>query len=98
MFILMLSKLLKQNSRMLIHKCAQHIYLHGYVFEYVPTPLASRGVGMFIDESLDYRILEKTSSEAFQVLWTEFSFVNKKNVICGIFHDTQHNSPEIFQS
>ena len=82
---------------MLIHKCAQHIYLHGYVFEYVPTPLASRGVGMFIDESLDYRILEKTSNEAFQVLWTEFSFVNKKNVICGIFY-RQHNSPEIFQS
>ena len=52
---------------------------------------------MFIDESLDYRILEKTSNEAFQVLWTEFSVVNKENVICGIFY-RQHNSPEIFQS
>ena len=39
---------------------------------------------MFIDESLDYRILEKTSNEAFQVLWTEFSSVNKKNVICSL--------------
>ena len=50
-------------------------------------PLASGGVGMFIDEfeSLDYRILEKTANKAFQVLWAEFSFVNKKNVICGIF-------------
>ena len=86
------TKLTNANSQM----CTAHI--PGYVFEYVPTPLASRGVGMFIDESLDYRILEKTSNEAFQVLWTEFSFVNKKNVICGIFHDTQHNSPEIFQS
>ena len=38
----------------------------------------------FIDESLDYRILEKTSNEAFQVLWTEFSSVNKKNVICSL--------------
>ena len=75
--------------------CTAHI--PGYVFEYVPTPLASGGVGMFIDESLDYRILEKTSNEAFQVLWTEFSFVNKKNVICGIFY-RQHNSPEVFQS
>ena len=52
---------------------------------------------MFIDESSDYRILEKTSNEPFQVLWAKFSFVNKKNVICGIFH-RQHNSPEIFQS
>ena len=75
--------------------CTAHI--PGYVFEYVPTPLASGGVGMFIDESLDYRILEKTSNEAFQVLWPEFSIVNKKNVICGIFY-RQHNSPEIFQS
>ena len=85
------TKLTNANSQM----CTAHI--PGYVFEYVPTPLASRGVGMFIDESLDYRILEKTSNEAFQVLWTEFSFVNKKNVICGIFY-RQHNSPEIFQS
>ena len=76
--------------------CTTHI--PGYVFEYVPAPLASAWrVGMFIDESLDYRILEKTSNDAFQVLWTEFSFVNKKNVICGIFY-RQHNSPEIFQS
>ena len=52
---------------------------------------------MFIDDLLDYRILEKTSNEVFLVLWTEFSFVNKKNVICGIFY-RQHNSPEIFQS
>ena len=85
------TKLTNANSQM----CTAHI--PGYLFEYVPTPLASRGVGMFIDESLDYRILEKTSNEAFQVLWTEFSFVNKKNVICGIFY-RQHNSPEIFQS
>ena len=33
----------------------------------------------------------------FKVLWAEFSFENKKNVICGIFY-RQHNSPEIFQS
>lgn len=56
----------------------------GYVFEYVPTPLASGGVGMFIDESLNFRILEKTSNEAFQALWIEISFVKNKNVICGI--------------
>ena len=60
---------------------ANSAHIPGYVFEYVPTPLASGGVGMFIDESLNYRVLEKTSNEAFQVLWTEFSFENKKNVI-----------------
>lgn len=52
---------------------------------------------MSIDELLDYRILEKTSNEAFQVLLVEFSFVNKNNVICGIFY-RQHSSPTIFQS
>ena len=74
------TKITNANSQM----CTEHI--PSYVVEYVPTPLASVGVGMFIDEWLDYRILEKTSNEAFQVLWTEFSFVNKKNVICGIFY------------
>ena len=79
------TKITNANSQM----CTAHI--PGYVFEYIPAPLASVGVGMFIDESLDYRILEKTSNEAFQVLWAEFSFVNKKNVICGIFY-RQHKT------
>ena len=51
---------------------------------------------MFIDESLNYRILEKISNEAFQALWAEIIFENKKTVICGIFY-RQHNSPERFQ-
>ena len=65
--------------------CTAH--MPGYLFQYVAMPLVSGGVGMFIDEfeSLDYRILEKTSNKAFQVLWAEFSFVNNKNDICGIF-------------
>ena len=69
----------------------------GYCFECVPTPLASGGVGMFIEESLNYNVLEKTSTEAFQALWIEISFVNSKNIICGIIY-RQHNSPEFFQS
>ena len=48
---------------------------------------------MFIDESLNYRVLEKISNEAFQALWVEITFENKKNVICGILY-RQHNSPE----
>ena len=40
----------------------------GYNFEYVPTPLSAGGVGLFIDDSLDYVVLEKTSDEAFQTL------------------------------
>ena len=50
----------------------------GYSFEYVPTPLSSGGVGLFIDESLNYRVLEKISNEAFQALWVEITFENKK--------------------
>ena len=52
-----------------------------YNFEHVPTPLAFGGVGMFIDETLNYKVLEKTSNEAFQALWVEISFVKRKNVI-----------------
>ena len=52
--------------------------LPGYEFEFVPTPLAFGGVGMFIDETLHYTILEKTSNEAFQALWIELSFALKR--------------------
>ena len=68
----------------------------GYNFEFVPTPLASGGVALFIDYRHSYRILEKTSNEAFQALWVEMSFVKKKNIICGVVY-RQHNSPERFQ-
>lgn len=83
------TKITNANSE----KCTAKI--PGYSFEYVPTPLSSGGVGLFIDESLNYRILEKISNEAFQALWAEITFENKKNVICGILY-RQHNSPERF--
>ena len=66
-----------------------------YVLEHVPTPLASGGAGVFVDQSITYNVLEKTSNEAFRVLWVEISFVNHKNIVCGIIYD-QHNSPDYF--
>ena len=58
----------------------------GYNFEFVPTPLASGGVSLFIDDRHGYRIVEKVSNEAFQALWIEISFVKKKNIICGVVY------------
>ena len=66
-----------------------------YVLEHVPTPLASGGAGVFVDQSINYNVLEKTSNEAFRVLWVEISFVNHKNIVCGIIYG-QHNSPDYF--
>ena len=66
-----------------------------YVLEHVPTPLASGGAGVFVDQSINYNVLEKTSNEAFRVLWVEISFANHKNIVCGIIYD-QHNSPDYF--
>ena len=51
--------------------------MSGYGFESVPTPLASGSVGMFIDETLNYRVKERTSNEAFQALWIEVLVVKK---------------------
>ena len=59
-----------------VHTCNANI--PGYVFECVATPLASGGVGLFIDETLSYCVLEKISNEAFQSLWVEISFIKKK--------------------
>ena len=61
----------------------------------MPALLASGGAGLFVDQSLNYNVLEKTSNEAFRVLWVEDSFVNHKNIVCGIIYG-QHNSPNYF--
>ena len=69
----------------------------GYNFEFVPTPLASGGVGMYIRNDLRYSVLEKCSNIAFQALWVEIQISNGKNIICGVLY-RQHNSPESFQN
>ena len=68
----------------------------GYEFEYVPTPLAAGGVGMYIKENLNYTIIEKTSDVAFQALWIEINLSGQPNIICGVIY-RQHNSPQRFQ-
>ena len=68
----------------------------GYIFEYAPTPLTSGGVCLYINESLKYTVIEKTSNEAFQALWIEIHSSQKCNIICGIVY-RQHNSPQRFQ-
>ena len=50
---------------------------------------------VYIHELLNNCVLEKISNEAFQALWVEITFENKKNVICGILY-RKHNSPECF--
>ena len=66
-----------------------------YAFEHVPTRLASRGVGLFIDGNLKYTVLENESHGAFQASWIAISFNKQKNVICGSL-DCSHNSPDCF--
>ena len=52
----------------------------GYKFEFVPTPLASGGVGMYISNDLRYVVLERCSNNAFQALWVEIYIVNGKKL------------------
>lgn len=71
--------------------------LPNYHFEFVPTPLAAGGVGMYIDNKLNYTIIEKFSNESFQALWIEIQMQRDANIICGVIY-RQHNSPERFQT
>ena len=63
--------------------------------EFIAHSLGIRGIGLFVNQSLNYNVLEKISNEAFQALWVEISFVDQKNIICGIIY-RQHNSPDDF--
>ena len=56
--------------------------LPGYEIEFVPSPLSAGGVGMFISDKFKYKIIEKTSTNAFQALWGEGLFEKKSNIIC----------------
>ena len=50
---------------------------------------------MYIKDSLNYTIIDKTSNEAFQALWIEFHLSRQPNIICGVVY-RQHNSPQQF--
>ena len=58
--------------------------MSGYEFEFVLSPLSAGGVGMFISDQFNYKIIEKTSTKAFQALWIDFRFEKKSNIICGL--------------
>ena len=70
--------------------------INGYEFEYVPTPLAAGGVGMYIKSDLNYIVIEKSSEDALQALWIEIHLSNCPNIICGIMY-REHNKPVRFQ-
>ena len=50
---------------------------------------------MYIDEDLNYTVIEKASENAFQALRIEIKFPKQANVICGVVY-RQHNSPGRF--
>ena len=57
-----------------------NLNIPGYAFEFVPTPLASGGVGMYINNNLTYSILERTSNQSFQAV-CGLKFISKtKNI------------------
>ena len=74
------TKITNSNSDVNIPK------IPGYNFEFVLAPLSAGGVGMFIDESLDYKMLEKTSNTEYQALWIVILFSGKKNTVWGIIY------------
>ena len=69
--------------------------IEGYTFEYVPTPLASVGVGIYVSNLLYYSVIKRTANKDFQGLWIEIRFDDRKNIICGCVY-RQHSLPENF--
>jgi hypothetical protein len=59
------------ETRIKGENCDFNPSLPGYNFEFVPTPLAAGGVGMYINDALKYKIIDKCANEAFQALWIE---------------------------
>ena len=64
-----------------------------YNFEFASTPLSAGGVGVYVDATLNYTVIERTSNKAFQALWVELQFAMQSNVICRVFY-RQYNFAE----
>ena len=64
------------------HFCVQYHFYHC-------------GVGLYINELIPYRILEKESTSSFQALWCELNMRKGKNIICGVVY-RRHNCPDHF--
>ena len=50
---------------------------------------------MYIDETMNYTVIERTYNEAFQALWIELQFAKQRNITCDVIYK-QHYSPERF--
>jgi len=50
---------------------------------------------MYINNELNYSVIEQISNSCFQALWIEIFCKSRKNIICGVLY-RQHNSPEEF--
>ena len=48
---------------------------------------------MYINNCLKFKVLERTSKEAFQTLWIEIESPKSKNIVCEVIY-RQHNHPE----
>ena len=53
------------------------------------------GVGVYVDGTINYTVIERTSNEAFQALWIELQLAKQRNIICGVIY-RQHHSAEGF--
>ena len=50
---------------------------------------------MYIDETVNYTVIERTYNEAFQALWIELQFAKQRNITCDVIYK-QDNSAKRF--
>ena len=72
-----------------------NLNISGSNFVPVPTPSLFGDVGLYIHDKYKYSVIERTFNKAFQAMWIEIHFENKKNIVCGIVY-REHNSPNTF--
>ena len=50
---------------------------------------------MYIDQTINYTVIERTSNKAFKAVWIELQFAKQCNITCDVMYE-QHNSAERF--
>ena len=84
----------KKLESVMIFMISTQIFLVTETSSLPQIPFAG-GVGVYVDGTINYTVIERTSNEAFQALWIELQLAKQRNIICGVIY-RQHHSAEGF--
>ena len=52
---------------------------------------------MYLDEAMNYTVIERTSNEVLHTVWIELQIAKQINIICGVIYRQHHSAERFFR-